>query len=353
MFNKFVFNKVIRCIIAVLIAALPVTQGFAKSAIKSYPAVGELKQYDAEFAKVIKPGTPIEKISDDKFQWAEGPVWIPSDKHHPGYLLANDVPKNIMYRWSETDGLTIFLQPSGLENPDPTIFREPGANGLFLESANSILSADSGNRQIMRIDLATKKKTAVVSSFQGKKFNSPNDVIKSSNGIIYFTDPPYGLNNFDKSPPAKEQAFNGVYRVATDGTVNVIDSSLSYPNGIALSPDEHTLYVSVSDPANPVWMAYTLDDKGMVSSRRELADAKDLVAAGLPGLPDGMKVANDGHIFAAAPGGILVMDAKGKRLGLISTGTNIANCNFSDDGSTLYMTSNKALARIRLAIKAR
>jgi len=161
------------------------------------------------------------------------------------------------------------------------------------------------------------------------------------------------LKDFDKSPAAKELSFNGVYRVATDGTVNVVDGSLSFPNGIALSPDEHTLYVSVSDPANPVWMAYTLDDKGMVASKRELANAKDLAAAGLPGLPDGMKVANDGHLFAAAPGGILVMDAAGKRLGLISTGTNIANCNFGDDGSTLYMTSNKSLARIKLAIKAR
>jgi len=325
----------------------------AKDAPVPYAAVGELKQYDAEFAKVIKPGTPIHKISEDKFQWSEGPVWIPGAGKEAGYLLADDVPKNIMYRWSEKDGLTAFLQPSGLENPDPKIFREPGANGLFLESSNSILSADSGNRQITRIDLATKKKTAVVSTYQGKKFNSPNDVIKSRSGVIYFTDPPYGLNDFDKSPPAKELSFNGVYRVATDGTVSVIDDSLPYPNGIALSPDEHTLYVSVSDPTNPVWMAYTLDDKGMVKSRREFANAKDLVAAGLPGLPDGMKIANDGHIFASAPGGILVMNAEGKRLGLISTGTNIANCNFGDDGGTLYMTSNHALARIKLAIKAR
>jgi gluconolactonase len=347
--NRTFFSVGITSIIAILSSSAC----SAKDTSSPFPVVGELKQFDAELAKVIKSGTPIQKISEDKFQWSEGPVWVPGNVKESGYLLADDVPKNTMYRWSEKDGLTVFLQPSGLENPDPKIFREPGANGLFLESPNSILSADSGNRQITRIDLTTKKKTAVVSTYQGKKFNSPNDVIKSRSGVIYFTDPPYGLNDFDKSPPAKELPFNGVYRVATDGSVSVIDDSLAYPNGVALSPDEKTLYVSVSDPKNPVWMAYTLDDKGMVKSRREFANAKDLVAAGLPGLPDGMKVANDGHIFAAAPGGILVMNAAGKRLGMISTGTNVANCNFGDDGSTLYMTSNHALARIKLAIKAR
>ena len=325
--------------------------GFAQSA--SFPAVGELKQYSPEFASVIKPGTPIEKISDNQFQWAEGPVWIPGSKAAPGYLLADDVPQNIMHRWSQKDGLTVFLQPSGLENPDPKVFREPGANGLFFESPNSILSADSGNRQITRIDLTTRKKTAVVSSYQGKKFNSPNDVIKSRKGIIYFTDPPYGLKDFDKSPAAKELKFSGVYRVAGDGSVSLIDDSLSYPNGIALSPDEHTLYVSDSDPANPVWMAYTLDDNGMMISKREFANARDLAAAGLSGLPDGMKVAKDGHIFAAAPGGILVMNATGERLGMISTGATVANCAFGDDGSTLYMTSSQFLARVRLSIKAK
>lgn len=317
------------------------------------PEVGELKSFAPEFSKVIKPGTKIEKISEDKFQWSEGPAWIPATKNAPGYLLADDVPGNIMYRWSERDGLSVFLQPSGLENPDPNVFREAGANGLFFESADTILAADSGNRQITRIDLTTKKKVPVVSTFQGKKFNSPNDVIKSRNGIIYFTDPPYGLKDFDKSPAAKEQKFNGVYRVAADGAITVIDDSLTYPNGIALSPDEHTLYVSVSDPTNPVWMAYTLNDQGMAVSKREFANAKDLAAANLPGLPDGMKVAKDGHIFASAPGGIIVMSPAGKRLGMISTGTNVANCAFGDDGTFLYMTSNHFLARIKLAINAR
>jgi len=167
-------NKMTRYFIfTALIAALPSSQSAAKEAVKSYPVVGELKQYDPEFSKVIKPGTSIEKISDDAFQWAEGPVWVPGDKKQPGYLLADDVPKNIMYRWSEQDGLTVFLQPSGLANPDPAIFREPGANGLFLESAHSILAADSGNRQITRIDLTTKKKNRRHYHISGQEIQQP------------------------------------------------------------------------------------------------------------------------------------------------------------------------------------
>jgi gluconolactonase len=334
-----------------LLAVVANQQSNARPA--SYPQVGELKSFAPEFSQVIAPGTPIEKITEDKFQWAEGPVWISGTNGSPGYLLADDVPGNVMYRWSEHDGLSAFLKPSGLETPDPQTFREAGANGLFQESSTSILSADSGNRQITRIDLTTKKKTAVVARFQGKKLNSPNDVIKSRTGVIYFTDPPYGLKDFDKSPAAKEQKINGVYRLAADGELTVIDDSLSYPNGIALSPDERTLYVSVSDPINPIWMAYTLNDKGFAVAKREFASAKDLAAANLPGLPDGMKVAKDGHVFASAPGGIIVMSSAGKRLGLISTGTNVANCAFGDDGTTLYMTSNHFLARVKLLIKAK
>jgi gluconolactonase len=339
--------------VVVLAASLiPALAANAKDISTPYPVVGELKQFSPEFAQVIKPGTPIEKISADKFQWAEGPVWIPGDKTTPGYLLADDVPGNTTYRWSEKDGLTVFLQPSGLEKVDPATIREAGANGLFLESANSLLAADSGNRQITRINLTTKKKSAVVTHYNGKRFNSPNDLIKSRSGIIYFTDPPYGLQNYDKSPAAKELAFNGVYRIALDGSVSLIDDSLTYPNGLALSPDERTLYVSVSDSDNPIWMAYRLDEKGKVTSKREFANAKDLIALNLPGLPDGMKVAKDGRIFASAPGGILVMNPDGKRLGMISTGTGVANCNFGDDGSTLYMTSSNYLVRVKLIIKA-
>lgn len=321
------------------------------NAAAPYSTIGEIKSYSPEFSAIVAPGTRIERLTENKFGWAEGPLFIPGTRKQPGYLLASDVPGNAVYRWREKEGLTLFLQPSGLAEPDPAI-REGGTNGLFLESPTTVLAADSGNRRITRIDLVTEQKTAVVTRFQGKRFNSPNDVVRSRDGSLYFTDPPYGLKGFNQSP-LKELAFNGVYRVAPDGTITLIDDSLSFPNGIALSPDERTLYVSNSDAANPVWMAYTLSPQGQVIAKREFADARDLVALKLPGMPDGLKVANNGILFASAPGGILVMKPDGQRLGLISTGVTIANCNFGDDGRSLYLTSSNFLARVRLTIKAR
>jgi gluconolactonase len=171
--------------------------------------------------------------------------------------------------------------------------------------------------------------------------------VRRSDGAVFFTDPPYGLKDLNDSP-VKELKFNGVYRVDPDGTVHLLDDGLSFPNGIALSPDERTLYVSNSDPARPVWMAYALDARGAALDKRVFADASDLVGEANPGLPDGMAVSGDGRIFATGPGGVLVFDADGKRLGRIETGTAISNCAFGDDGRTLYMSSHSFIARIRV-----
>ncbi len=167
--------------------------------------------------------------------------------------------------------------------------------------------------------------------------------------MVFFTDPPYGLKELDDSP-VKELKFNGVYRMDTDGSVHLLDDGLSFPNGIALSPDERTLYVSNSDPKRPVWMAYSLNPQGDVAGKRIFADASDLLGEGIPGLPDGMAVATDGRLFATGPGGVLVFDADGKRLGRIETGSAISDCAFGDDGRTLYMTSHTFLARVRTKV---
>jgi gluconolactonase len=252
-----------------------------------------------------------------------------------------------LYRWSERDGISVFLKPSGLARPDPGTLREAGANGLYAEPAGTVVLADSGTRVVARLDPKTKLKTTLAATYQGKKFNSPNDVVRRSDGAVFFTDPPYGLKGLDESP-VKELKFNGVYRVDSDGSVRLLDDGLSFPNGIALSPDERTLYVSNSDPKRPVWMAYSLDAQGNVAGKRVFADASDLMGEGVPGLPDGMAVAEDGRLFATGPGGVLVFDPDGKRLGRIETGTAISNCAFGDDGHTLYMSSHTVVARIRL-----
>jgi gluconolactonase len=219
------------------------------------------------------------------------------------------------------------------------------------EGKDAVLLADSGSRLVARFDVRTKQKKTLVDRFEGKRFNSPNDVIRKRDGTIFFTDPPYGLKEMNTSS-LKEQKFNGVYRLDLDGTVCVIDDSLTFPNGIALSPDERTLYVAVSDEKRPVWMAYTLSADGEPTAKRVFADASDLQKQGSPGLPDGLRVASNGYLFATGPGGVIVFTPQGKRVGRIETGTAIANCAFGDDGRTLYMTSHRMLARVRLLIGA-
>ena len=306
------------------------------------PAIGRLTTFDASFQDVVAADAHIEKIAEG-FIWSEGPAWIRAG----GYLLFTDVPENTLYRWSERDGLSVFLKPSGYSGPELDTLREPGANGLHPEPEGSVLMADSGTRVVARLDLATKRKTTIASHYGGRRFNSPNDVVRHRSGAVFFTDPPYGLKDLNDSP-VKELRFNGVYRVDPDGTVHLLDDGLSFPNGIALSPDERTLYVSNSDPARPVWMAYSLDARGAVLKKRVFADASDLVGDANPGLPDGMAVSSDGRIFATGPGGVIVFDADGKRLGRIETGTAISNCAFGDDGRTLYMSSHAMIARIRV-----
>ena len=176
-----------------------------------------------------------------------------------------------------------------------------------------MLIADSGSRAIARLDLATKRKQLLIDRYAGKRFNSPNDLVRGPDGSIWFTDPPYGLKDLDASP-YKEQKANGVYRLTRAGTVTLVEGSLSFPNGIALSPDARTLYVSNSDPKRAVIMAYKLSAGGAILSRRVFKDMTDLAAQGLPGLPDGMSVDARGNLWASGPGGIHIFAPDGREL---------------------------------------
>jgi gluconolactonase len=306
---------------------------------------GRIDRWDPAMDANVPKDWKIEKLADG-FGWAEGPIWIKSG----GYLLFTDVPGNKMWKWSEKGGLEKFLDPSGAATFDPAIWREAGANGLAVFDANSILLADTGNRGIQRLDLATKKKTPVAMSFEGKKFSSPNDVIRTKSGVLFFTDPPYGFKKFDDAPE-KEIPFNGVYRMGTDGKVSAIEKELMRPNGVALSPDESVLYVAQSEGSKAIINAYSLDNDGNVTGKKLFNDTTDLAKPDAPGAPDGLTVAADGTVFATGPGGVLVLSKDGKRLGRIWDGKQTANCKFGDDGRTLYMTSHDMLARIRLNIK--
>lgn len=313
------------------------------------PTIGGLTTFDPAFHAVVAPDARVEKLAEG-FTWAEGPAWIPARDGEPGQLLFTDVPENTLYRWSETAGASVLLEPSGHDGADTTGLREPGANGLLVEPDGGVLMADSGSRVVARLDRRTRKKTVLATGFQGKRFNSPNDLARRSDGTVFFTDPPYGLEGLHDSP-LKELGFSGVYRLDPDGSVHLLDDRLRFPNGIALSPDERTLYVANSDPDEPVWIAYALDAGGAVQARRVFAEARDLVGEGNPGLPDGMAVAADGTLFATGPGGVLVFAPDGRRLGRIETGTAVANCTFGDDGRMLYLASHTFVARVPVQVR--
>jgi gluconolactonase len=307
----------------------------------AHDRIGAIHREAPGLDSLVAADAAIEKLAEG-YGWAEGPVWIPADG---GYLLFTDVPGNRIHRWSEADGASIFLDPAGLAG-DTAGFREPGANGLIRGPGNTVLLADHGNRGLASLDLATRQKRMIATHFQGRRFSSPNDLVLAAGGAIYFTDPPYGLEGLDDSP-LKEQPHNGVYRLDPDGSVHLLDDSLSFPNGIILSPDGRTLYVANSDPQRAIWVAYTLDDDGDVASRRIFGDVTSEVGPERPGLPDGIAIDVAGNLFATGPGGVIVFAPDGTRLGRIDTGTAVANCTFGGaDGSTLYLASHNMLARV-------
>jgi gluconolactonase len=207
-----------------------------------------------------------------------------------------------------------------------------------------------GNRRVVRLDEQNWTKVVLADRYLGKRLNSPNDLAFRSNGDLYFTDPPYGLEGLNDDPH-KELKFNGVYRLDTRGHLTLLTDALTFPNGIAFSPDEKTLYIQVSDPKNAVWMAYDVTPDGNITRGRVFFDAKPLVRAGKKGLPDGMKLDQGGNIFGGGPGGILVISPDGRHLGTIVTGRVTSNCAFGEDGSTLFMTADSFVLRIRLRTK--
>ena len=307
-------------------------------------SVGGIERLDPALDSIIAPDAPIEKLADG-FEWSEGPVW----RKNGGYLLFSDVPRNTIYKWQQGSGLTVFLRPAGFTTPNPP-GRELGSNGLTFDANDSLVMADHGNRQVARLNEAKFTKTTLADRYEGKRFNSPNDMVYASNGDLFFTDPPYGLKGLN-ADSTKELRQNGVYRLTPRGELTLVTDELTFPNGIALSPDERTLYVANSDAARPVVMAYDLQSAASGLRGRVFFDAAALIAAGKKGVPDGMKVDARGNLFATGPGGVLILSPTGKHLGTIATGQPTANCAFGDDGSTLYITANNQLQRVRTRTK--
>lgn len=283
---------------------------------------------------------PAEVLADG-FQWAEGPVWVSNGS----YLLFSDPRRNTIFKWKEGEGLTEFLKPSGYAG-EQWYSDEPGTNGLLINQQGELIACDHGNRRIVQIDLESKEKATLIDRWEGRRFNSPNDIAQHPGGSYYFTDPPYGLPDREQDTLHREIAENGVYRVTRDGSVKQVIGNLARPNGIAVSPKGDKLYVALSDGQAPYIMAYTIKENGDLEAGSIFFDFKKQFPEETINA-DGIKVDPMGNLFAAAGNGVVIMDSSGKLLGRIETGVHTANCAFGDDGY-LYMTSKDKLQRIKL-----
>jgi gluconolactonase len=327
---------------AELPAAQPPRTRIAPVEKQTYPVMGTIERLDPALDQLIPPGAVIEKLASG-FRWSEGPVWVRGGRH----LLFSDVPQNVVFKWQEGTGTREFLDPSGYSGSTPR-GGEPGSNGLTLDAQGRLVLCQHGDRQVARLE-KDGRLTILVRYYNYRRFNSPNDLVYKSNGDLYFTDPPYGLPKLNDDP-AKELLVNGVYRLRKDGQVDLLISNLTFPNGIAFSPDEKILYVAVSDPKFAVIMAYDVATDGRVGEGRILFDATPMVSK-RKGLPDGLKVDRAGNLFATGPGGVLVITPEGRHLGTIDTGEPTANCAWGGDGSVLYITANDKLCRIQTSTK--
>jgi gluconolactonase len=325
-----------------------------ESAAGKYSTFGSIERKDAAFDKLIPQNAKLEKLASG-FEWAEGPVWCKKEVPGSGiagrvpFLLFSDIPPNRIMRWSPpSNEAVIFMHPAGYTGSKPR-GGEPGTNGLTIDNAGHLVACDHGDRRVYRLE-STGIKTTLADKYDGKRLNSPNDLCYKSNGDLYFTDPPYGLEkNWDD--PARELDFCGVYRLSKDGKLTLLTKEMTRPNGIGFSPDEKTLYVAQSDPAAAIWKAFDVKSDGTLGDGRLFFDSTAWVKAGKKGLPDGLKVDKDGNLFATGPGGVVVFDKSGKHLGTIDTGEATANCGWGDDGSTLYVTADMHLARIKTTTK--
>jgi len=313
--------------------------------IEAGETMGTVDRADPRFDALVPKGAEIEKLAEG-YSWSEGPVWVKDG----GFLLFSDVPNNVVHRYDPGKGVSVFAKPSGYTG-EKQRGGEPGSNGLTLDANGKLVLCQHGDRRVARRE-ADGSFTALADKFEGKRFNSPNDLCYHSNGDLYFTDPPYGLEGNVKDPK-KELPFQGVFLLRKSGELKLLTKELSFPNGIALSPDEKTLYVAISDGKRPVIVSFDVKEDGTIGEEKVFFDTMPWQKKGLKGAPDGMKIDVHGNLFATGPGGVFVISPKGEYLGRIDPGCATANCGFGDDGSTLYLTADKSLAKIKTTTKGR
>jgi gluconolactonase len=313
------------------------------SSTKEIKTTGTIERTDAALNDLIKEDAVVEILAEG-YEWSEGPVWVESQK----MLLFSDVPKNMIYKWTEEKGAEVYLTPSGYTGSIPSKSAEPGSNGLTIGPDGKLVLCQHGDRRVAKMDAPFDQPSTnfitLAGTYDGKKFNSPNDVAYRSNGDFFFTDPPYGLPQ-QVADSTKEIPFQGVYKASADGKVTLLVDSITRPNGIAFMPDEKTFIVANSDPEKPIWYAFDLAENDSVTNARIFYNATGNTE---PGLPDGFKIDKQGNVFASGPGGLWIFDKTGKLLGKVKLASNTANCAFADDEKTLYITSDMFLLRLKM-----
>ena len=314
-----------------------------KPAYPGWEDMGEVARVDPSIDKIIGKDAKIKKLATG-FQFIEGPVWHPN-----GYLIFSDPNANVIYKYDDATGnVSVYITKSGYSGFDIGKIKQPGSNGLAIDSEGRLVVCQHGNRRLIRHELKGPV-TVLADNFKNKRFNSPNDLVIRSDGAIYFTDPPYGLPQFYHDP-TKEQPDQAVYGIIK-GKVMKLASDLGGPNGIAFSPDEKFLYVSnwdIRDIHNTkvIWR-YEVNADGTLSNGQEffnmnLTDDSEAL--------DGLKVDMEGNIYSSAPGGVWIISPQGKYLGKIIPPERPANMAWGDDGKTLYMAAHSSLYKIRTKI---
>jgi len=310
----------------------------AASAPQSPAATGTVVRLDPAIDALVPQDAKVEKVAGG-FTFTEGPVWRPGMG-----LWFSDLIGNVVRQWSPDGKVIEILHPMGFPAEMWGGRGLVGPNAMVADKDGAILLCEHANRRIVRI---TKDMliSVLVDHYQGKRLNSPNDLVYRSDGSLYFTDPPYGLPK-ENDDPTKELPFNGVFRLS-NGKLQVIIKDLNLPNGIAFSPDQKTLYVDNSDPAHKIWMKYDVAADGTVSNGQLMADATKDPGSGNP---DGMKLDSQGNIYSAGPGGLWVFSPAGKHLGTIKVPEIVSNCAWGDDGKTLYIMARTSVYRIKLSV---
>ncbi len=318
----------------------------------SAQGVGQIIRLDPGLDALIAPDAHIEKLADG-MGFLEGPVWVHSTK--PGYLLFSDIPANVINKYNPADGkVSVFLEKSGFAGDDPgdagyqmsnghKIVTLYGSNGITLDKMGRVTYVQHGDRGVMRLE-KDGKRTVLASRYEGKRLNSPNDLVYKSDGALYFTDPPFGLRKL-ADDPKKELPYAGVF-LLKNGKLQLIIKDLQAPNGIAFSPDEKYLYVN--DSFTKKYWRYDVQSDDTVANPKLFID---MSSSKEDGVPDGMKVDKQGNIYGAGPGGVWVLSPEGKHLGTIKPPENPANLAWGDDDAkTLYFTAVTGLYRLHTKI---